>query len=119
MDRRTSHEEDRDALIANLTEMSLRSWTARLLAGEARAVSDLQNVVLDRLTDDEAKAIFVQAVTGHGADAFSALAVKAMYDSCEVDAIKQVERMEQIRADEARMARIERRAFDRQFGVPV
>lgn len=119
MDRRTSTEEDRDALIANLTEMALRSWTARLLAGEARAISDLQNVVLDRLSDDEAKTIFVQAATGQGADGFNALAVKAMYDSCEVEAIKQVERMEQIRADEARMARIERRVWDRQYGVLV
>jgi hypothetical protein len=100
MDRHPT-EEDRDALIADLTERLVRDWSRRLLAKEQRAISDLHNVVLDRLSESDAAAIFIQAVTDPaGAEVrFSVLAAKAMRDAAEADAIRSVEFMEKARAE--------------------
>lgn len=117
MSRTHPTEEQRDAKIAELAERACADWTARVQAGEPRALTDLQNVVLDRLSTDDAKAIFAAALLGAGDALFAATVQRAMYDQVEVEAIKQVEQMEARRAEDARQARVERRVFDRMFGV--
>lgn len=114
-----SHDEQRDAKIGELTQKACAEWTERVQRGEQRALADLQNVVLDSLSTDDAKAIFSAALLGKDAgDAlFAATVQRAMYDQCEVEAIKQVEQIEARRAEEARAQRIERRVYDRLFGV--
>ena len=121
MDRTQPTDEQRDTKISELTEKACADWTARVQRGEQRALDDLQNVVLDRLSTEQAKAIFAAALLGKdtGDALFAATVQRAMYDECEVQAIKQVERMEARRVDEQRAQRIERRVFDRMFGVPV
>lgn len=119
MDRNHPTEEQRDAKIAELTEAGVAAWTARATAGEGRALADLQNTVLDRLSLDDAKGIFAAALLGQAAGnaLFAELVQRAMYDQCEVEAIKQVERIESRRAEEARAQRIERRVFDFMLGA--
>jgi len=106
----------RDAEIAKIGAQLLDAWRAKLLAGDARAISDLHNCVLDALSVDAAKQLFIDAATGQGGNGFNVLAAKAMADACEIDAIKQVERKEARRVESEREARIERRVFDRLFG---
>lgn len=113
--RNTHHDEARDAKIAEIGEQLLSAWRAKLLAGDARAISDLHNCVLDALTEDAAKQLFIDAATGKGGNGFNELAVRVMRDECHADAEKQVERMERRREDEAFEARIEQRVFDRLF----
>lgn len=108
-------EEARDAEISDIGARLLNAWREKLLAGDARAISDLHNCVLDALSADTAKQLFIDAATGHGGNGFNLLAVKAMTDACEIDAIKQVERKEARREESAREARIERLVFDRLF----
>jgi hypothetical protein len=48
---------------------------------------------------------------------FAQVRDKVIENDAEVQAIKQVERMEQVRKEQEQWARIERRAWDRQFGV--
>jgi hypothetical protein len=108
-------EQARDEEIAEIGAKLLAAWHAKLLAGDRRAISDLHNCVLDRLTEDEAKQLFIDAVTGKGGDAFNVLAAKVMADTCEIEAIKQVERAEQFAEEEARYDRIEQRVFARYF----
>lgn len=110
-------EQARDEEIAEIGAKLLAAWHAKLLAGDRRAISDLHNSVLDRLTEDEAKQMFIDAVTGKGGDAFNVLAAKVMADICEVEAIKQVEQAEQRAEEEARYDRIERRVFGRFFSA--
>jgi hypothetical protein len=119
MDRNQPTEEQRDAKIAELTEAGVAAWTARVRDEEPRALADLQNTVLDRLSLDDAKGIFAAALLSQAAGnaMFSDLVQRAMYDQCEVEAIKQVEQIEARRVEEQRRQRIERRVFDRQFGV--
>lgn len=119
MDRTQPTEEQRDAKIAELTEKACAEWTTNVQRGDQRALADLQNVVLERLSTDDAKAIFSAALLGqHAGDAlFAATVQRAMYDQCEVEAIKQVERMEARRKESERHARIERRVFDFLLGA--
>jgi hypothetical protein len=122
MGRREFDSEDFDARVAELTEQLVRAWNLRLQAGEQRAISDLQNVVLDRLTQADAAAIFVQAVQDEAgaAERMQALATEAMRAECENDALKQLEAAEQRRADSARDNRIEQRVWNHFFaGSPV
>lgn len=90
---RTTTPKSRDTLIAETTERLLGDWRAELLAGSARAISDLHNTVLDRLSEDDAKAIFIQSVIDPaGAEnAFHNLAAKAMRDVCAADAERTVD----------------------------
>ena len=78
----------RDTLISETTDRLLGDWLAELRAGGKRAISDLHNTVLDRLTSDDCKALFIQAATDkEGADAsFGALVAKTMTDVCAADA---------------------------------
>jgi len=115
MDRVPFDTDDRDGLIADLTERLLRDWSRRLLAGDARSISDLHNAMLDRLSADDAKVLFVQAATNPaGADTqFTVLAAKTMRDVCEADATRCVENIEKGRADSRDDNRIHMAACDR------
>ena len=121
MGRREYDSEDFDARVAELTEQLVRAWNLRLQAGEQRAISDLHNVVLDRLTQTDAAAVMVQAVLDPAGAAarFTQLAGDAMRAECEVDAIKQVEAAEQRRAESAREQRIDQRVWDHFFARSV
>lgn len=90
---RTTTPKSRETLITETTERLLGDWRAELLAGSKRAVSDLHNTVLDRLTEDDAKAIFIQSVLDPaGAEnLFQNLAAKAMRDVCAADAERTVD----------------------------
>lgn len=90
---RTTTPKSRETLIAETTERLLGDWVAELTAGSARAISDLHNTVLDRLSEDDAKAIFIQsALDPAGAEnLFQNLAAKAMRDVCAADAERTVD----------------------------
>lgn len=117
MDRFPLDTEDRDGLIADLTERLRRDWSRRLMAGDARSISDLHNCMLDRLSADDAKALFVQAATSPaGADAaFTALAAKTMRDVCEADAERCVDNIAKGRAEARDADRIARAIENRVF----
>ena len=121
MGRREYDTEDFDARVAELTEQLVRAWNLRLQASEQRAISDLHNVVLDRLTQADAAAVMVQAVLDPvGAAArFTQLAGDAMRAECENDALRQVEQAQQRREQAAQDARIEQRVRDRFFARSV
>lgn len=117
MDRFHLDTEDRDGLIADLTERLMRDWSLRLLAGDARSISDLHNCMLDRLSANDAKALFVQAATNPaGADAaFTALVAKTVRDVCAADATRSVETIEKARAESHDDGRIARASWNREF----
>lgn len=83
----------RDTLIAETTERLLADWNAELQAGSQRAISDLQNTVLERLSEDDAKSIFIQAMTNPaGAQAqFGALVAEVALGVCRADATRTVD----------------------------
>ena len=89
----TTSKKSRDTLIAETTARLLADWNAELNAGSQRAISDLHNTVLDRLSEDDAKGIFVQAMTDPaGAQAsFGALVAKAALEVCAADAERTVD----------------------------
>lgn len=89
----TTPKKSRETLIAETTQRLLADWNAELQAGSARAISDLHNTVLDRLTEDDAKAIFIQSVLDPvGAEnLFQNLVAKAMRDVCAADAERTVD----------------------------
>jgi hypothetical protein len=114
-------DDDRDAQVAELTEQLVRAWNLRLQAGEPRAISDLHNTVLDRLSEDTAASVFVQSVLdpAGAAKRFTDLAAEAMRAECENDALKQLEANEQRLADAAQQDRIEQRVWDHFFAQPA
>lgn len=113
MKRNLTPEEARDQHIADLTEQRLAAWREKLLAKDPRAESDLQNVILDRLSADDAKALFVKAATSGSTIHFEQLVARYMADQCEIEAIKEVEQLEKQRADEITDNRIDQHQFAR------
>jgi hypothetical protein len=113
--------EDRDARVAELTKQLVRAWSLRLQAGDKRAISDLHNTVLDRLTGADAAAVFVQSVLDPAGAAarFTDLAADAMRAECENDALKQIEAAEQRLAEAAQQDRIEQRVWNHFFAGSV
>lgn len=112
MDRHQFTEEDRDGLIGELTAQRVRAWCQLLQASDKRALTDLQNLVLDRLAEEDAKALFVKAVTDpdYAGVLFVDIVAQLMHDQCETDAEKAVDAMEQGRkqsADENRIDLVE------------
>lgn len=114
MDRHQFDMDDREGLIGELTEQLLREWNRKLAAGDKRATTDLQNTVLDRLSEADAAAIFVQSTFDQaGADAtFSALVQSVMFDRCEAEAENAVDAMERNRAESRDDNRIHMAACD-------
>lgn len=93
MGRNLTYEESRDQKIAELTEQRLSAWRAKLVVKDPDAMRDLQNVILDNLSVDSAKAVLAHAAMGQSIH-FEQLIARYMADECEADAIKEVERME-------------------------
>ena len=92
--------DDREGLVAELAEQRVRSWLRLLVAGDKRATADLQNLVLDRLAEEDAKQLFVQAVTKPQADiSFAATVRDLMRDYCHTQAENAVDDMERGRAE--------------------
>ncbi|ALK97001.1 hypothetical protein AB595_21705 [Massilia sp. WF1] len=98
---REDFNDERDVQVAKLAEQLVCDWTRKLQAGDQRAISDLHNTVLERFSQDDVKALFVQAVTGRAiADVrFASLAHDAMYEVCKADAERGVAFMEQRRTE--------------------
>ena len=122
MDRFPYDSNDHDARVAELTEQLVRAWNVRLQAGEQRAISDLHNVVLDRLTEADAAAVFVQSVLDEAgaAQRMQQLAAEAMRAECENEALKQIDAAEKRRAQAAQEVRIEQRVWEHYFaGSPA
>jgi hypothetical protein len=115
MDRFLYDAEDRDGLVAELTEQRLRAWNLRLQAGEQRALTDLQNLVLDRLAEKDAQDLFKLAITDEQAAGlmFATLVSSVMRDQCEADADKAAMDMERARAASADEGRVERGTWAR------
>jgi hypothetical protein len=93
MARNLTPEEARDAKIAELTEQRLSAWRAKLAAGDADAMRDLQNVILDNLSVESAKAVLAHAAMGNSIH-FEQLVARYMADECEAEAIAEVETLE-------------------------
>lgn len=96
MNRHQFTDEDRDGLVAELTAQRVRSWCLLLQADDKRATTDLQNIVLERLAEEDAKALFIKAVTDpdYAGVQFTQIVMKLMYDECETAAEKTVDAME-------------------------
>lgn len=101
MDRHQFNAEDREGIVAELTEQRVRGWTRLLLAGDRRAQTDLQNLVLDRLSELDAAVLFAQAVLDPDAAGvlFTEIVAKLMRDQCEAEAEKAASDMERRRAE--------------------
>jgi len=113
MNARMSLEEARDAKIAELLEKNAAYTKALIAAGDKAAIREVGDCVTDYLAfayDDLNK-----LVTGELT--FIQVRDKVIESDAENLAIKQVERMEQVREEQAQWARIERAAWDRTIGV--
>lgn len=115
MNARMSDEEARDAKIAELTEKNSAYTKALIAAGDLTTIRQVGDDVTDYLAfaaDDLHK-----LVTGELT--FEQVRDKVIEADAEVAAIEQVERMEQRRAEEAQLARIERMAWNREIGYLI
>lgn len=114
MNARMSPEEAREALIADLIRTKMAARLALIAAGNAKVVRDTTDIVFDYLSfSKDAERLVLGEVT------FEQVRDKVIENDCEVEAVKEVEAMERRRAESEQHARIERRAFDRQFGALV
>jgi hypothetical protein len=112
MNARISLEEARDEKIRERTAKNADHTKALLAAGDKTAIREVWNDVSDYLQfahDDMSK-----LVTGELT--FIQVRDKVIENDAEVLAIKQVERMEQERQEQAQWARIERMAWNREIG---
>lgn len=112
MNARMSLEEARDAKIAELTDKNAIYTKALIARGDMTTIREVGNCVTDYLAfayDDLNK-----LVTGELT--FEQVRDKVIESDAEVQAIKQVEKLEQRRAEEAQLARIERMAWNREIG---
>lgn len=110
-----SNDEARELMIRDLTAKEFAYRKALLAAGDMQTVRDVGDSVTDYLAFayDDLHDLVLGNVT------FEQVRDKVIENDCEVEAIKEVEAMERRRDEDARYARIERRAFDRQFGVSI
>jgi hypothetical protein len=112
MNARMSDEEARDAKIRELTEKNAAYTKALIAKGDAKTIRDVGNDVTDYLAF--AQEDLNKLVTGELT--FEQVRDKVINDDAEVQAIAQVERIEQDEIEEARWARIERMAWNREIG---
>ena len=115
MNARMSEEEARDAKIAELLEKNAAYTKALIAAGDAKTIRDVASDVSDYLasSDEDLHKLVTGALT------FEQVRDKVIRDDAEVAAIAQVETMEQRRAEEAQLARIERMAWNREIGYLI
>lgn len=113
MNARMSYEEARDAKIRDLIAKNAEYTKALIAKGDAKTIHDVGNDVTDYLAfaQDDLNKLVTGDLT------FEQVRDKVIENDAEVQAIKQVERMEQVRTEQEQWARIERRAWDRQYGV--
>ena len=115
MNARMSEEEARDAKIRELTEKNAAYTKALLAKGDTKTIHDVGDDVTNYLAfaaDDLNK-----LVTGELT--FEQVRDKVINDDAEVQAIAQVEKPEKDRDEEARWARIERMAWNREIGYLI
>jgi hypothetical protein len=110
-----STEEAREAKIAELTVKNADHTKALIAAGDMTTIREVGDCVMDFLATSLAYDDLNKLVTGELT--FAQVRDKVIENDAEVQAIKQVERMEQVRKEQEQWARIERRAWDRQYGV--
>jgi hypothetical protein len=115
MNARMSEEEARDAKIRELTEKNAAYTKALIAKGDVKTIRDVGNDVTNYLAF--AQEDLNKLVTG--ALTFEQVRDKVIEDDAEVQAISQVETMEQRRAEEAQLARIERMAWNREIGYLI
>ena len=113
MNSRLSPEEARDAKIAELLAKNVAYTKALIASGDMTTIREVGDCVTDYLSFayEDLNALVTGALT------FEQVRDKVIENDAEVQAIKAVENMEKRREEEARWARIERMAWDRQFGV--
>jgi hypothetical protein len=112
MNTRMSADEARDAKIAELTTKNADHTKALIAAGDMTTIREVGDCVTDYLAfayDDLNK-----LVTGELT--FIQLRDKVIENDAENLALKQVERMEQVREEQAQWARIELAAWNREIG---
>lgn len=110
---RLSNDEARELMIRDLTAKEFAHRKALLAAGDMQTVRDIGDSVTDYLAfayDDLHDLVL-------GKKTFESVRDKVMENEAEVEAISQVEAIEKYREDEARQARIERMAWNREIGV--
>jgi muconolactone delta-isomerase len=112
MNARMSPEEARDAKIRELTAKNAEYTKALIAKGDVKTIHDVGNDVTNYLAF--AQEDLNKLVTG--ALTFEQVRDKVIEDDAEVQAISQVEKMESEREEEARWARIERMAWNREIG---
>jgi hypothetical protein len=114
--KRASLDEMRDALIAEKTAEHIVSIRAKVSAGES-PIALIADGVTDLLCNDALAQRLVRSavcLTPHGAGVCVLEFVEQVIaDQAEVEAIKEVERMERDRQESADEARIGRAAMDR------
>ena len=115
MNARMSEEEAREAKIGELLEKHAAYTKALIAAGDAKTIHEVGNAVGDYLAfaQDDLNKLVTGEIT------FEQVRDKVIEDDAEVQAIAQVEKMEKDREEEARWARIERMAFNREIGVQL
>ena len=115
MNARMSHEEWREAKISELLQKNADHTKALIASGDPKTIHDVGNDVTDYLAnaEDDLNKLVTGEIT------FVELRDKVIENDAEVQAIKQVEKMEKECEEEARWARIERMAFNREIGVLI
>lgn len=108
-----SRDEAREAKIAELTTKNAAYMKALIAAGDLTTIREVGNDVMDYLaySYEDLNALVTGALT------FEQVRDKVIEADAEVQAIAAVEKMEQVREEEARQDRIECMAWDREFGV--
>jgi hypothetical protein len=117
MNSRMSTEEAREAKIAELTAKNADHTKALIARGDMTTIREVGDCVMDFLATSLAYEDLNKLVTGELT--FAQVRNKVIENDAEVQAIKQVERMEQVREEQAQWARIERAAWDRTVGVLI
>ena len=109
---RMSPEESRDAKIRERTAKNADHTKALIAAGDKTAIREVGDDVTNYLAFayDDLNALVTGELT------FIQIRDKVIESDAENLALKQVERMEQVRAEEARQARIDRMAWNREIG---
>lgn len=113
MNSRMSPEEAREAKIAELTAKNVAYTKALIARGDMTTIREVGNCVTDYLaySYEDLNALVTGALT------FEQVRDKVIEVDAEVQAIAAVEKMEKQQEEDARRARIERMAWDREFGI--
>ncbi len=113
MNARMFPEEAREAKIAELLAKNAAYTKALIAAGDMNTIREVGNDVTDYLAFayEDLNALVTGALT------FEQVRNKVIDNDAEVQAIAAVEKMEKQQEEDARWARIERMAWNREFGV--